>query len=238
MPPKQKDPQAKKGKENVGSSSNRRRQVEEHVDDGGIQRFQAGKKVAGKPHFSYPLLVKEFIANFNRAIEEPGTFKTDHRYITWVCGKWIKFNPAVMENYYGLTTNNIEHIPTELDMALVTRFLYRRADAWPIFGPKFLRNQLMKSMDVFYICVCHDIDPTSHRTDINESWARFLYHIASGHKIDLENYIFHFIVDLASQCESGRLLMFPCLISAIFLLEVVPLLLHDELETPEAHITK
>ncbi|KAL2525628.1 Uncharacterized protein Adt_10682 [Abeliophyllum distichum] len=42
------------------------------------------QKVADKPHLAYPLLVKEFLANFNHAIEEP---KADHRYTTWVCGK-------------------------------------------------------------------------------------------------------------------------------------------------------
>ncbi|KAL2475281.1 Uncharacterized protein Adt_36017 [Abeliophyllum distichum] len=38
------------------------------------------QRVAGKPHLAYPLLVKEFFANFNHAIEEP---KADHRYTTW-----------------------------------------------------------------------------------------------------------------------------------------------------------
>ncbi|KAL2497652.1 Uncharacterized protein Adt_23202 [Abeliophyllum distichum] len=38
------------------------------------------ERVAGKPHLAYPLLVKEFLANFNHAIEEP---ETDHRYTTW-----------------------------------------------------------------------------------------------------------------------------------------------------------
>ncbi|KAL2541444.1 Uncharacterized protein Adt_02422 [Abeliophyllum distichum] len=152
MPPKLKEPPAKKGKKKVTSLSNQRRQVEEHVDDGGIQKFLCiekeniynkwqmkknfGRK-GGKPLLAYPLLVKQFIANFNHAIEEPGA---DRRYTTWVCGKWIKFSHAVIENYYGLTTNDIEHISVELDMALVTQFLYGRADTWPIVGPKFLHN--------------------------------------------------------------------------------------------------
>ncbi|KAL2480785.1 Uncharacterized protein Adt_33751 [Abeliophyllum distichum] len=71
------------------------------------------QRVAGKPHLAYPLLVKEFLVNFNHAIEEP---KVDHRYTTWVRGKWIKFSPAVIANYYGLTTNDIEPIPADFDM--------------------------------------------------------------------------------------------------------------------------
>ncbi|KAL2531248.1 hypothetical protein Adt_04599 [Abeliophyllum distichum] len=62
---------------------------------------------------AYPLLVKEFLANFNHVIEEP---ETDHRYTTWVCGKLIKFSPVVIANYYGLTTNDIEPIPADFDM--------------------------------------------------------------------------------------------------------------------------
>ncbi|KAL2504582.1 Uncharacterized protein Adt_20203 [Abeliophyllum distichum] len=92
-----------------------------------------GWQKVSKPHLAYLLLVKEFISNFNHAIEEP---EADHRYTTWVRG----FSPAVIEIYYGLTVNDIEHVPAELEMALVTQFLYGRADAWPIVGPKFLHN--------------------------------------------------------------------------------------------------
>ncbi|KAL2492067.1 hypothetical protein Adt_27695 [Abeliophyllum distichum] len=103
----------------------------------------------------------------------------DHRYITWVRGKWIKFNPAVIEDYYGLTANDIEHIPADLDMTQVTQFLYGRADARPLVGPKFLHNKLTESLRIFHIFVCHNIDPTSHLSDFNESQAQFLYHLAS-----------------------------------------------------------
>ncbi|KAL2462300.1 Envelope-like protein [Abeliophyllum distichum] len=71
------------------------------------------QRVVSKPYLAYPLLVKEFLANFNHAIEEP---ETDHRYSTWVRGKWIKFSPAVIANYYGLTANDIEPIPADFDM--------------------------------------------------------------------------------------------------------------------------
>ncbi|KAL2542423.1 hypothetical protein Adt_03401 [Abeliophyllum distichum] len=71
------------------------------------------QRVAGKPHLAYLLLVKEFLANFNHGIEEP---KADHRYTTWVRGKWIKFSPAVITNYYGLSANDNEPIPADVDM--------------------------------------------------------------------------------------------------------------------------
>ncbi|KAL2505757.1 Uncharacterized protein Adt_21378 [Abeliophyllum distichum] len=129
------------------------------------------KMVAGKPHLAYLLLVKEFLANFNYAIEEPGA---DHLYTTWVREKWIKFNPGVTENYYGLTANDIEHIPADLDMTQVTQFLYGRADAWPLVGPKFLHNHLTKNLCIFYIFVSHNIDPTSYRTDFNESPSSYI----------------------------------------------------------------
>ncbi|KAL2531874.1 Uncharacterized protein Adt_05225 [Abeliophyllum distichum] len=193
------------------------------------------QKVAGKPHLAYSLLVKEFLANFNHTIKEP---EADHRYTTWVYRKWIKFSPTVIENYYGLTANDIEHIPAELDMTLVTQFLYGRAYAWPILGHKFLYNQLTESLRIFHIFVCHNIDLTSHRMTSMNFRARFLYHLASGHKIDLENHIFCFIIDLASQCASGRSPTFSCLISAICLLEGVSLLLHEDPETLKPPINK
>ncbi|KAL2518270.1 hypothetical protein Adt_14517 [Abeliophyllum distichum] len=123
------------------------------------------QKVAGKPHLAYPLLVKEFIVNFNHAIEEPGA---GHRYKTWVRRTWIKFRPVVIENYCGLTDNDIEHVPTELAMALVTQFFHGRSDSWPIDGPKLLHNQLTESLRDFRIFLCLDIDPTTHRTNYNE----------------------------------------------------------------------
>ncbi|KAL2537989.1 uncharacterized protein Fot_19380 [Forsythia ovata] len=126
------------------------------------------QRVAGKPHLAYPLLVKEFLANFNHAIEEP---EADHRYTTWVRGKWIKFSLAMIANYYRLTPNDFEHVPADLDMTQVTQFLYGRADAWHLVGPKFLHNQLTKSLCIFHIFVSYNIDPTSHRTDFNETRA-------------------------------------------------------------------
>ncbi|KAL2506238.1 Uncharacterized protein Adt_21859 [Abeliophyllum distichum] len=203
MIPKRKDPPTKKGKEKVGSSSSRRRPVETNVDDEGRKRgnfdrlslLQNGEshsflwlaKGRGKPHLAYPLLVKEFLANFNHAIEEP---EADHRYTTWVRGKWIRFSLAVIANYYGLIANEIKPIPVDFDMTHVTQFLCGRADAWPLASPKFLHNQLTENMRIFHIFVCHNIDPTSHRTDFKESRAQFLYHLASGHKIELEDHIF------------------------------------------------
>ncbi|KAL2471463.1 Uncharacterized protein Adt_39599 [Abeliophyllum distichum] len=79
------------------------------------------ERVPNKPHLAYPLLVKEFLANFNHAIEEP---KADHQYTSWVHWRWIKFSPTVIANYYGLTANDIEHIPVDFDMTQVTQFLY------------------------------------------------------------------------------------------------------------------
>ncbi|KAL2512630.1 hypothetical protein Adt_18230 [Abeliophyllum distichum] len=114
------------------------------------------ERVTGKPHLAYPFLVKAFLANFNHAIEE---LEADHRYTTWVRGKWIKFSPAVIADYYGLTANDIEPILTNLDMTQVTQFLYGRANAWPLVGPKFLHNQLTESLRIFHIFVCHNIDP-------------------------------------------------------------------------------
>ncbi|KAL2474527.1 hypothetical protein Adt_35263 [Abeliophyllum distichum] len=130
MAPKRKDPPTKKGKEKVGSSSSRRQLVETNVDDR---------------------------TNFNHAIEEP---EADHRYTTWVRGKWIKYSPAVIADYYGLFAKDIEPISANLDMTQVTQFLYGRADAWTLVGPKFLHNQLTESLvSSISLCVTTSILP-------------------------------------------------------------------------------
>ncbi|KAL2517336.1 Uncharacterized protein Adt_13583 [Abeliophyllum distichum] len=158
------------------------------------------QRVTGKPHLAYLLLVKEFFANFNQSIEDPAT---DHQYTTWVRGKWIQFSPAMIAHYYELPALDFEPIPANFDMTQVAQFLYGRADAWPLASPKFLHNQLTESLRIFHIFVCHNIDPTSHRTDFKESRAQFLYHLASGHRIDLGE-------QLSSSHHSMRLADLPC----------------------------
>ncbi|KAL2497892.1 hypothetical protein Adt_23442 [Abeliophyllum distichum] len=129
MAPKRKDPLMKKGKEKAGSSfvptptvgnkcgCRRYPQISGSRERTNLQQVvnaeaYLGRK-GGKPHLAYPLLVKEFLANFNHAIEEPAT---DHRYTTWVRGKWIKFSSAMIANYYGLTAHDFEPIPADFDM--------------------------------------------------------------------------------------------------------------------------
>ncbi|KAL2517772.1 JmjC domain-containing protein [Abeliophyllum distichum] len=239
MAPKRKDPPTKKGKEKAGSSSGRNRQLETNVDAGGIRRFRGPEEELIYNKWLMPKHIwaerEEFFANFNQSIEDPAT---DHQYTTWVRGKWIQFSPAVIAHYYELPALDFEPIPADFDMTQVAQFLYGRADAWPLAGPKFLHNQLTESLRIFHIFVCHNIDPTSHRTDFKDSRAQFLYHLASGHRIDLGEHIFRFIVELASQYASGRSPMFPCLISALCLAGGVPLLPHEEPENHEPPITK
>ncbi|KAL2505818.1 hypothetical protein Adt_21439 [Abeliophyllum distichum] len=157
----------------------------------------------------------------------------DHRYTTWVRRKWIQFSPAVIEHYYGLTANDIEHESTELDMTLVTQFLYRRADVWPIVGPKFLHNQLTESLPVFHIFACHNIDPTSYRLGpvsyiILQADTKLTWRITSSALL----LILHHSVSLAAHsCFHVSLVPF-CLS------EGVPLLPHEDPETPEAPITR
>ncbi|KAL2543142.1 Uncharacterized protein Adt_04120 [Abeliophyllum distichum] len=146
------------------------------------------ERVAGKPHLAYPLLVKEFIANFNHAIDEPEADHSVH-ILGSVESGLSSAQPVICRLLWG-NRNDIEHIPADLDMTQVTQFLYGRANAWPLVGPKFLHKQLTKSLRIFHIFLCHNIDPTSHRMDFNESRAQFLYHLARGNKIDLENHIF------------------------------------------------
>ncbi|KAL2471569.1 hypothetical protein Adt_39705 [Abeliophyllum distichum] len=147
------------------------------------------QRVACKPHLTYPLLVKEFLANFNHAIGEP---EADHRYTTWVCGKWIKFSPAVIVNYYGLRANDIEPIPADFDMTQTLRNL----------GPSFFI--------------------------ILQVGTKLTWGITSSDSLLISRHSVR-LADLS---------MFRCLISALCLVDGVPLLPHEEPESPKQPITK
>ncbi|KAL2527420.1 Uncharacterized protein Adt_12474 [Abeliophyllum distichum] len=93
-----------------------RADFQEHLLEHVIQ--QCGwSKVAAAPHPAYITLVREFFANFNKEID---TLESSHRHKTWVRGKWIRFNPAMIDRYYDLNRTRIDPMPTEEDMQSVT----------------------------------------------------------------------------------------------------------------------
>ncbi|KAL2517771.1 Uncharacterized protein Adt_14018 [Abeliophyllum distichum] len=163
-----------------------------------------------KPHLAYPLLVKEFFANFNQSIEDPAT---DHQYTTWVRGKWIQFSPAVIAHYYELPALDFEPIPADFDMT-------QRACA-----------------SFTFLCVTTLTPPPTVRTS-RTLGPSFYITLQVGTELIWGNIFSAFIVELASQYASGRSPMFPCLISALCLAGGVPLLPHEEPENHEPPITK
>ncbi|KAL2491720.1 Uncharacterized protein Adt_27348 [Abeliophyllum distichum] len=65
-------------------------------------------KIADTPHKIYSQLVHEFYANFNQDIDIQGT---EHYGQTWVRGKWFMFTLRIINNYYGITTDDIHLCP-------------------------------------------------------------------------------------------------------------------------------
>ncbi|KAL2506362.1 Uncharacterized protein Adt_21983 [Abeliophyllum distichum] len=169
-------------------------------------------KIADTPHKVYSQLVHEFYANFNPDIDIQGT---EHYGQTWVRGKWIMFTPRIVNNYYDITTDDIHPLPSIQDMGEVARFLYGRDDAWPLPGRDFEHSKLTDSLLILNVFVSHNIDPTRHRTTINDARARLLYHLAHGRKIDLGNYIYTLISMLGFQTDKRHTAIFPALISGI-----------------------
>ncbi|KAL2532400.1 Uncharacterized protein Adt_05751 [Abeliophyllum distichum] len=170
-------------------------------------------KIADTPHKVYSQLVHEFYANFNQDIDIQGK---EHYEQTWVRGKWIMFTPRIINNYYGVTTDDIHPLPSIQDMGEVARFLYGRDDAWPLPGRDFEHSKLTDSLLNLNVFVSHNIDPTRHRTTINDARARLLYHLAHGRKMDLENYIYTLISMLGFQTDKRHIDIFPALISGIY----------------------
>ncbi|KAL2497292.1 Uncharacterized protein Adt_22842 [Abeliophyllum distichum] len=65
-------------------------------------------KIADTPHKIYSTLVHEFYTNFNQEIDIQGT---KHYGQTWVWDKWLLFTPRVINDYYGITTEDIHFCP-------------------------------------------------------------------------------------------------------------------------------
>ncbi|KAL2532551.1 Uncharacterized protein Adt_05902 [Abeliophyllum distichum] len=190
-------------------------------------------KVAAAPHPAYITLVKEFFANFNKEIDTP---ESSHRHKTWLRGKWICFSLVMIDRYYELNRMEIDHMPTEEDMQLVTRFLYGRENAWSLATSYFKHDELTREIRTLLIFVCTNINPTIQRMKFIGEKARLLYHLAWGRKMDLGTHIFDFVQELAKSIDSNSQLsiMFPCLISGICLEPGVLLLPFEESDTPEA----
>ncbi|KAL2465495.1 Envelope-like protein [Abeliophyllum distichum] len=169
-------------------------------------------KIADTLHKIYSQLVHEFYANFNQDIDIQGT---EHYGQTWVWGKWFMFTPRIINNYYNITTDDIYPLPSIQDMGEVARFLYGRDDAWPLPGRDFEHSKLTDSLLILNVFVSHNIDPTRHRTTINDARARLLYHLAHRRKVDLGNYIYTLISMLRFQTDKRYTTIFPALISGI-----------------------
>ncbi|KAL2486662.1 Uncharacterized protein Adt_31418 [Abeliophyllum distichum] len=125
------------------------------------------------------------------------------------------FTPRIINSYYDITTDDIHPLPSIQDMGEVARFLYGQDDAWPLPGRDFEHSKLTDSLLILNVFASHNIDPTRHRTTINDARARLLYHLAHGRKMDLENYIYTLISMLGFQTDKRHTAIFPALISGI-----------------------
>ncbi|KAL2505121.1 Envelope-like protein [Abeliophyllum distichum] len=139
----------------------------------------------------------------------------EHYGQTWIRGKWFMFTPMIINNYYGIATDDIHPLSSIQDMGEVARFLYGRDDAWPLPGRDFEHSKLTDSLLILNVFVSHNIDLTRHRTTINDARARLLYHLAHGRKMDLGNYIYTLISMLGFQTDRRHTTIFPALISGI-----------------------
>ncbi|KAL2532549.1 Uncharacterized protein Adt_05900 [Abeliophyllum distichum] len=145
----------------------------------------------------------------------------------------------MIDRYNELNHMGIDHMPTEEDMQLVTRFLYGRENAWLLATSYFKHDELTREIKVLHIFVCTNINPTTQRMKFIGERGRLLYHLARGRKMDLGTHIFDFVQELAKSIDSNSHLsiMFPCLISGICLEPGVLLLPFEEANTPEALLT-
>ncbi|KAL2457312.1 Uncharacterized protein Adt_46422 [Abeliophyllum distichum] len=134
-------------------------------------------KIADTPHKIYSQLIHEFYTNFNQEIDIQ---RTEHYRQTWVRGKWFMFTPRIINNYYGITTDDIHPLSSIQDLGEVVQFLYGRDDACPLPGRDFKHSKLIDSLLILNVFLSHNIDPIRHRTTINDARTQLLYHLAHG----------------------------------------------------------
>jgi hypothetical protein len=170
------------------------------------------EKVVDRPHPVYEGLVREFYANFNLDIDTPGA---EHLHQTWVRDRWIMFTPEVIQDFYGLTWADITPIPGDFHWETVAEVLLGRANAWPLPDPIWKQIELTPSIGILWLFLCHNVEPTTHRTTFTDPTAGLLYHLVRGHKIDLASFIYDQIHSHGISADRHRSLIFPSLISGI-----------------------
>ncbi|KAL2474849.1 Uncharacterized protein Adt_35585 [Abeliophyllum distichum] len=130
------------------------------------------------------------------------------------------YSQLVHEFYTNLNheidIHGTEHYRQTWDMGEVARFLYRQDDAWPLPGRDFKHYKLTDSLLMVNVFVRYIIDPSTHRTTINNVRAPFLYHLAHRRKINLESYIYTLISTLGFQTDKRHTANFPSLINGIY----------------------
>lgn len=169
-------------------------------------------RVVDRPHPAYVDLVREFYANFNVDIDTPGS---EHEHQTWVRDRWISFSPEVIQDYFGLTWDDITPVPGDFPWETVAEVLLGRANAWPLPTPVWEQIQLTPSIGILWLFMCYNVEPTSHRTTFTDPTAGLIYHLVRGQKIDLATFIYDQIHYLGTSSDRHHSLIFPCLISGL-----------------------
>lgn len=127
-----------------------------------------------RPHPIYDGVVREFYANFNIDIDIPGS---KHLYQTWVRGKWIMFSPEVIHDYYQLSWNNAVPIPGNFNRNEVAEILLGCENAGHLQTTKWHQIELTPSIAFLWLFMCHNIDPTMHKTIFTNPTIEFIYHL-------------------------------------------------------------
>ncbi|KAL2517764.1 Uncharacterized protein Adt_14011 [Abeliophyllum distichum] len=129
-----------------------------------------------------------------------------------ICG-WSKIADTPHKVYSQLVHEFYANFNQDIDIQGTEH--YGQTWVGPLPGRDFEHIKLTDSLLILNVFVSHNIDPTRHRTTINDARARLLYHLAHGRKMDLENYIYTLISMLGFQTDKRHAAIFPALISGI-----------------------
>ncbi|KAK6146208.1 hypothetical protein DH2020_020077 [Rehmannia glutinosa] len=156
--------------------------------DGHLQRMlreRHWQKLCAPPPPFTPILVKEFYANADDPDEDPTN--------VYLHGLRIPCTPEMIREYYSL--HKVDHsqytnfLAGEPDLDMIVQALHRPGTGWHPAREGggalvFSHTTLSRYGCSWYHFLCHNLMPTSHRSDIMPPRARLLYDIINGIQFD------------------------------------------------------
>lgn len=200
----------------------------DHILDMGF-----GKTVLNVPSFVRKVVL-EFYSNLSSDIAE---LPSDVGYTTFVRGEFVKFSPAVINQFLG-TVIYPGPSPSGVMNTVVSELTGGLICSWPQTG-RVRASALSHRYSVLHKIALHNWMPSSHRSTVRADLALFLYNVGTKGCIDFGQFVFDHVMDHAEAQVSQKPIGFPSLLFGLIMSQVDVTSKDDvyEPETPKVVLT-